>query len=176
MNIIKKVVVFVMGLVVIGVVATTIGVVTQPKNVEKSVTFELLENNELAFNVYDVINDYAVFESDGVGRLRAINVIGILVNGDDSIFTDVVVSLNYNNSIGIIDPIAGEPDFIIFDNNTYLIQEYGDLSEHDIITLTFAVEVKTPVIIKTLLLLTPLILSASLIGYLSLTVRSGKNE
>lgn len=166
MKFINKVIVFVMGLVVIGVATTTIGVVTQSKNVEKTVSFELLENGELSFNVYDVINDYAVFESNEVGSLHAINVIGILVNGNDNIFNDVVVSSN-PNSIGIFDPVAGEPDILVFSNNTYVSQEYGDLSEYDIITLTFDVEQETPAIIKTLLFLAPLILSASLIGFLA---------
>ena len=86
MNVIKKVTIIVMGLVVIGVVATTIGVVTQTKTVEKNVTFELLENNELAFDVYDRINDYVIYDEVSY---NAVNLVSVSVNSDYNIF-DIV--------------------------------------------------------------------------------------
>ena len=155
MNIFKKVVIFVMGVVVIGVVATTIGVVTRPKNVEKSVTFELLDTGKVATNVYDNINKYTVLDNNDY----AINIVSATINN-----VPVTLDLTINNEINEM-MIEGY-DFYIEINGTsnsyYTVLDVGD-----IITITFEVEQETPVIIKTLIFLIPLILSASLIGYLA---------
>ena len=160
MNIIKIVTVFVMGVVVIGVVATTIGVVTQTKNVEKSITFELLDNNKLAFNVHEKINEYAIYNDENY----ADNLVSVSVNNDYNIFGDVFVEYLDANIVTISN--HNENPYLELTSNTYSISG-SLLNVGDTITVTFDVEVKTPVIIKTLILLIPLILSASLIGYLA---------
>ncbi len=169
MKIINKVMVFVMGLVVIGVVSTTIGVVTQPKNVEKSVTFEVLENDELSYNAFDFLFEYSIFDTNNLAN----NVVTILVNNDNNTFNSpYILYEEYDNELVISDEIDEIPTIRITPTST----NSDDLNVGDVITITLEVEQETPLIIRTLLLLTPLILSASLIGYLSLTVRSGKNE
>lgn len=158
MKFINKVMVFVMGLVVIGVVSTTIGVVTQAKTVEKSVTFELLENDELSFNVYDKINEYAVLDDDVV-----INLVNFTVDRDVEITTPYLVYDSNINGYTLTDDTDSNP-LLDITSGGYDI-DIG-VNVGDIITITFNVEVETPVIIKTLLMLVPLILSAGLIGYI----------
>lgn len=157
MNIIKKVVVFVMGLVVIGVVSTTIGAVTQTKTIEKSVTFELLENGELAYNVYDKISKYAIIDE---ATELIVNIVYMTINNNEPMYIE---AYRYNDEI-IID-LETDPLFDVNNDNTYTKHDAGNVG--DIITITFEPKViETPVIIKTLLVLIPLILSASLIGYI----------
>lgn len=161
MNIIKKVTVFVMGLVVIGVVSTTIGVVTQTKTVEKSVTFELLENDELAFNVYDKINDYADFNNTNYAN----NLVSITFNGD-LVDNPQVVNELLNNTIIVRDGETDDPTIYIYNDNTYNIDMGANVG--DVIIVTFEPEViETPFIVKTLLVLIPLVLTASVIGYIA---------
>ena len=161
MNIIKKVVVFVMGLVVIGVVATTIGVVTQSKTVQKNVTFGFVDEYDLTIDVYTKISEYAII--DGAGEVT--NVVNIDVNNDNG------------EAFGLPKIDFDTDTFIIYDAKDdapyleimpYSLHHFEDgLFVSDIITITFEVEQETPAIIKALLFLAPLILSASLIGFLA---------
>lgn len=172
MNIIKKVVVFVMGLVVIGVVATTISVVTQPKNVEKSVTFEVLTldigNNRgtVTNGTNDKLRSYSKVENEII-----LNIISIKHNDIEQVEIHSTILNSVNNSIEIVtETVDLEP---LYTNDEFSTPEGNSFNVGDTISITFDVEQKTPVIIKTLLLLTPLILSASLIGYLSLSTKKG---
>lgn len=167
MKFINKVVIFVMGVVVIGVVATAIGVVIQPKTVEKSVTFELLDNDELAFNVYDKIKEYAVYDyNDNV----VINFVNITTTNNDEELTDPFITYYVESQILIGDFDDDYPELYINNDSTWGSSFY---SVGDVISITFEVEQETPVIIKTLIFLIPLVLSASLIGYLAF--RKGEN-
>lgn len=159
MNIIKKVVVFVMGIVVIGVVSTIISVVTQPKNVKKNITFELLVGDTITNGTYNSL-------------IGMVDIDNVILKVNDNI-VDIDTIINDNNSIVIPNDFG---DLIIYNNDTYFNDGFG-VSTGDIISITFDVEQETPAIIKTLLVLIPLVFTASLIGYLSLsTMKGDKNE
>lgn len=163
MKFINKVMVFVMGIVVIGIVTTTIGVVTQPKTVEKSVTFELVANGGfLVSNVFDEINEYVIFGNDN----KATNVLDISINSDLNRFDTLLVRISsYGDEIVIEDGTDNDPKFTI--NSIDKVFLSSGVNSGDIIIITFSIDdAGISTFITTLLVLIPLILSASLIGYL----------
>lgn len=166
MNIVKKVIYFVIGITVIGVVSTVIGVVTQPKNVDKDVTFEMLVDNELPFNVFDKINEYVILNNNGWST----NLVNITINNVEAFEDPTIVYNKDGNFYILIDDIDDDPMIHIYDH-FYDIEMGTDIDVGDIVTITFDVEVKPPFFVTTLTLLVPLILSASLIGYLSFSTK-----
>lgn len=156
MKFINKVMVFVMGIVVLGVVATTIGVVTQSKTL-KTVTFELLDNGTYSPNVFDKIIFYSVIDDELVTNIQLLKVNDI----DETQGSYIRVTENISIYLH-----SGDGEDVFFDDGTYFIED-GVFQVGDVISITFEVEQETPVIIKTLIFLIPLVLSASLIGYLA---------
>lgn len=154
MNIIKKVIIVVMGIVVIGVLATNINIITQPKTVEKSVTFELLDDDKLAYNVYDEINKYAIYDNKHATNLVSVSVNGNIIDISSLGYSDTYNTITMSDSDGNI--------FTIYSDNTYF-DDGLSLSVGDIITITFEVEQQTPLVVKTLLALAPLILTAGVL-------------
>lgn len=169
MKFINKVIVFVMGLVVIGVLSTTINVVTQSRNVDKVVTFEILDSETYSPNVIDKVNLYSVIDVDVDVGGQVTNIQSLKVNDIEETQGLIVVlyppEQDYVGQFGIY--LQSKDGMDYFNGDGSYILEDGVFQVGDIITITFDVEQETPTIIKTLLFLAPLILSVSLIGFLA---------
>lgn len=165
MKIINKVMVFVMGVVVIGIASTLVGVVTQPKNVEKTVTFDIdLLGNKVTDNTYQQIYELSELSVSNM----VINVKKILYNGLST--NEIDDQIRYVNGIFNINFISGDTEYYIDITPANYLGTYQEIVSNDTISITFDVEVEISPFIKTLILLIPLILSASLIGYLAVKV------
>lgn len=158
MKIINKVIVFVMGIVVLGVVSSLVFNMSQ--ETEKAVvTFEILENDGLSPGTYDSLFNYlGTTDNDGIPLTFEYN--GELYNGRYS---------NFNNIMTIHFQVDVGDYFFISDDDTWLQEDPQDIiiETGDKFILLETAPPQLTGVTSTLIILIPLILSASLIGFLA---------
>lgn len=150
-KIISLVILIVISITILPIVTLSVFNLTQEGVKEEIVTFELLDDGDLGYNVYDKINEYAIYDD----YARATNFVSISVN--DNIVD--IASITFTSSIYIIDiySLDGNP-LKIYNDGTYIIDGF-DVIIGDIISITFEVP-QAPVIsgvTATLLTLIPLL-------------------
>lgn len=165
MKYIKIGITFVIGIVLIGVLSTVIGTMTQPRDIGESVTFDILTETTVTPGTYNSLIDY-------LGEVELGNDIDI-----DFIFNDITYNDGYIRvTTDFIEIYFNRFEYIIiYDNDTWLQDDPQSIIVGVGGSFNFPSNevVETPTIIKTLLLLIPLVFTASLIGYLSLTIKKG---
>lgn len=159
MKFLNKVIVFVMGIVVLGIVSTLVFNMSQETEKEV-VAFEILGSDNLTPGTYDSLYNY-LGTTDGNEIPITFEYNGEIYNGRYS---------NLSNIISIYFQVDIVKDyFFIYDNDTWEQEDPQDIviTTGDKFIFKETVPPQLTGVTSTLLFLAPLILSASLIGFLA---------